>query len=163
MHESFLEDVNNILNTGEITNLYSKEDIEHMDEHLTKVLARKKIPATKDNVYNEFIEQLRDHFHIILCMSPVGDLLRNRCRKFPSLVNCCTLDWFFSWPEEALLGVAEQYLKNIDNEQISLKQKKALSELFPKIHKSVEEAADKFSVELRRRTYVTPKSYLDGI
>jgi dynein heavy chain len=56
MHESFLEDVNNILNTGEITNLYTKEDIDHMDEHLSKVLTRKKIPATKDNVYNEYIE-----------------------------------------------------------------------------------------------------------
>ena len=26
MYESFLEDINNILNTGEITNLYVKED-----------------------------------------------------------------------------------------------------------------------------------------
>lgn len=26
MNESFLEDLNNILNTGEITNLYLKED-----------------------------------------------------------------------------------------------------------------------------------------
>ena len=26
MYESFLEDINNILNTGEITNLYNKED-----------------------------------------------------------------------------------------------------------------------------------------
>lgn len=96
-------------------------------------------------------------------MSPVGDLLRNRCRKFPSLVNCCTLDWYFSWPEEALQGVAEQYLKNINNSEVSAKQKKSLSELFPKIHKSVEDAAEKFSVQLRRKTYVTPKSYLDSI
>ena len=28
MHECFLEDVNNILNTGEITNLYTKEDMD---------------------------------------------------------------------------------------------------------------------------------------
>lgn len=107
MHESFLEDVNNILNTGEITNLYSKDDHNTMETSLTKVLTKKKIPINKDNVYDEYIEQLREHFHIILCMSPVGDLLRNRCRKFPSLVNCCTLDWFFTWPEEALYGVAE--------------------------------------------------------
>jgi len=116
MHESFLEDVNNILNTGEITNLYSKEDLDSMSFHMSKILAKKKIPANKDSEYNEFIEQLRDHFHIILCMSPVGDNLRVRSRRFPSLVNCCTLDWFFSWPEEALLGVAEQYLKKLPND-----------------------------------------------
>jgi len=39
-------------------------------------------------------------------MSPIGDALRVRCRKFPALVNCCTIDWFFSWPEEALMNVA---------------------------------------------------------
>jgi len=35
MHESFLEDVNNILNTGEITNIYAKEDFERMSESLS--------------------------------------------------------------------------------------------------------------------------------
>jgi dynein heavy chain, axonemal len=30
MYESFLEDINNILNTGEITNLYIKEDYDRM-------------------------------------------------------------------------------------------------------------------------------------
>ena len=114
MYESFLEDVNNILNTGEITNLYSKDDFSTMETSLTRALNKKKIPVNKDNIYDEYIEQLRENFHIILCMSPVGDLLRNRCRKFPSLVNCCTLDWFFTWPEEALYGVAEQYLREVD-------------------------------------------------
>jgi dynein heavy chain len=37
MHESFLEDVNNILNTGEITNLYAKEDFDRMYSALAKV------------------------------------------------------------------------------------------------------------------------------
>ena len=35
--------------------------------------------------------------------------------------------------------------------------------MFPIVHKSVEKAADKFQLELRRKTYVTPKSFLDGI
>jgi hypothetical protein len=26
-------------------------------------------------------------------MSPVGNAFRERLRKFPSLVNCCTIDW----------------------------------------------------------------------
>jgi len=39
MHESFLEDVNNLLNTGEITNLYTKEDDERIEDALGKVLA----------------------------------------------------------------------------------------------------------------------------
>jgi len=40
MYESFLEDLNNILNTGEITNLYEKEDKDRMQEAITKVLKK---------------------------------------------------------------------------------------------------------------------------
>jgi len=123
--------VNNILNTGEITNLYNKEDSERMNDCIQKVLNRKKIPVNKDTVYDEYIEQLRDHFHIILSMSPVGDILRSRCRKFPSLVNCCTLNWFFSWPEEALYGVAGKYLDKVSTKYLTDKQKKLLAGLFP--------------------------------
>lgn len=73
---------------------------------LSKVNQQMKRPETKDCIYQTFIERVRDYFHVILCMSPVGDSLRIRCRKFPSLVNCCTLDWFDNWPEEALLNVS---------------------------------------------------------
>jgi len=45
--------------------------------------------------------------HCIIAMSPLGDIFRQRLLKFPSLVNCCTLDWFSEWPEEALLSVAK--------------------------------------------------------
>lgn len=32
---------------------------------------------------------------------------------FPSLVNCCTIDWFTEWPEEALVSVAQSSLKDV--------------------------------------------------
>lgn len=45
-------------------------------------------------VFQYFISRVRAKLHIVLCMSPVGDAFRSRCRMFPSLVNCCTIDWF---------------------------------------------------------------------
>lgn len=45
-------------------------------------------------VFQYFISRVREKLHIVLCMSPVGDAFRSRCRMFPSLVNCCTIDWF---------------------------------------------------------------------
>jgi len=36
-NEAFLEDVNNLLNTGEITNLYGKDDFERMAGSLSKL------------------------------------------------------------------------------------------------------------------------------
>lgn len=52
-------------------------------------------------------EKVKNNLHIILCMSPIGDQLRIWCRKFPSLIDCCTLDWFSQWPEEALYQVSK--------------------------------------------------------
>lgn len=45
-------------------------------------------------VFQYFISRVREKLHIVLCMSPAGDAFRSRCRMFPSLVNCCTIDWF---------------------------------------------------------------------
>ena len=66
---------------------------------------------------------------------------------FPAIVSCCTLDWFDSWPYEALVSVANQFLKRIPDEELSGEHKVALSEMFPIVHKSVEVAADKFHAE----------------
>ena len=49
----------------------------------------------------------------MLC-SPIGDAFRERLRQFPSLVNCCTIDWFSEWPNDALEAVALKFLKDID-------------------------------------------------
>ena len=35
---------------------------------------------------------------------------------FPALVNCCTIDWFTAWPEEALRSVATNFLDQVSLE-----------------------------------------------
>lgn len=45
--------------------------------------------------------------------SPIGEVFRARLRQFPSLVNCCTIDWFNEWPAEALESVATTFLNEI--------------------------------------------------
>jgi dynein heavy chain len=116
---------------------------------------------TVDNILATFNERVREKLHINLCMSPVGDTLRIRCRMFPSLVNCCTLNWFDRWPEQALLYVSSEFLKEIElpSEEI----KKNLSQMCMKIHTSVEAKSTEFFEKLRRMVYTTPKSYLDLI
>ena len=47
-------------------------------------------------LWQYFIKECRANLHIILCFSPIGDAFRERLRQFPSLVNCCTIDWFRS-------------------------------------------------------------------
>lgn len=45
-------------------------------------------------LFNFFVNCCKENLHVMLCMSPIGDAFRNRLRQFPSLINCCTIDWF---------------------------------------------------------------------
>ena len=107
-----------------------------------------------------FIQKTRQNLHIVLAFSPVGEKLRNRCRQFPSIINCCTIDWFDRWPDEALSSVAVKDFKA--NETLGLAEFiSKLSEICVHVHKSVIEYSEEFYGELRRKNYVTPTSYLE--
>ncbi|XP_074253762.1 dynein axonemal heavy chain 6 isoform X6 [Saimiri boliviensis] len=160
--EEFLEDINNILNSGEVPNLFEKDELE-------QVLAATRPKAkevgisegNRDEVFQYFISRVRQKLHIVLCMSPVGEAFRSRCRMFPSLVNCCTIDWFVQWPREALLSVSKTFFSQVDagNEE----RKEKLSLMCVNIHLSVSSMAERYYNELRRRYYTTPTSYLELI
>ncbi|XP_072373357.1 dynein axonemal heavy chain 6 [Scyliorhinus torazame] len=160
--EEFLEDINNILNSGEVPNLFEKDELE-------QVLAATRPKAkdagvsegNRDEVFQFFINRVRQKLHIVLCMSPVGDAFRARCRMFPSLVNCCTIDWFVQWPREALLSVSKNFFANIDLGSDEMKEK--FSEMCVQVHTSVNDKAEQYYAELRRRYYTTPTSYLELI
>ena len=116
--ESFLEDINNVLNNGEIPNLYSAaEDIANIMDQMRDV--NKNVPGFKNlgdqEIWMDFIQKCKQNVHIVLAMSPIGDAFKRRLRMFPSLVNCCAIDWFLEWPEQALKSVAEHFLKDIED------------------------------------------------
>ncbi|KMQ95743.1 dynein heavy chain axonemal [Lasius niger] len=106
--ESFIEDINMILNTADVPNLYAIEE--------------------KAEILEKMMTVARD--------ASGGEAFRNRLRMFPSLINCCTIDWFTLWPEDALERVARMSLRDLD-----------------------------IGSELRenRRYYVTPTSFLQLI
>ncbi|XP_059580544.1 dynein axonemal heavy chain 6 isoform X2 [Alligator mississippiensis] len=160
--EEFLEDVNNILNSGEVPNLFEKDELEQVLAATRPKAKEVGIPeGNRDEVFQFFINRVRQKLHIVLCMSPVGEAFRARCRMFPSLVNCCTIDWFVQWPKEALLSVSKTFFRNVDLGSYEMKEK--LSLMCVDTHMSVTEMADQYYAELRRRYYTTPTSYLELI
>lgn len=69
-----MEDVNNILNTGEVPNLLSKkEDLEQILNGVRVSALKQKRPDSPEALWNFFVEGVRDNLHIVLCMSPVGE------------------------------------------------------------------------------------------
>ena len=70
-------------------------------------------PPTRESVWSFFIKKSASNLHIVLCMSPIGEQLKTRCRNFPGLVNNTSIDWFTAWPQQALQAVAGQFLAEV--------------------------------------------------
>ncbi|KAJ9531756.1 hypothetical protein QJQ45_021904, partial [Haematococcus lacustris] len=159
--ESFLEDINNMLNSGEVPGMFAQDEKDRVCSDIREWVIAQGLTPTKEVCYASFISRVRNNLHIVLAMSPVGEAFRARCRQFPSLINCCTIDWFSQWPEDALLLVSRKFLAGTDlgNDEV----REAVASMCVTIHTSVATASDRFFAELRRKYYTTPKSYLDLI
>uniref|UniRef100_W5N7B2 Dynein axonemal heavy chain 2 n=1 Tax=Lepisosteus oculatus TaxID=7918 RepID=W5N7B2_LEPOC len=158
--ESFLEDVNNILSSGEVPSMYKPDEFEEIQSALGDAARADGVPETPDSMFSYLIERVRNNLHIVLCMSPVGDPFRNRLRQYPALVNCTTIDWFSEWPQDALLEVAERDLEGLALGPIEGIHSK-VAHIFVTVHQSVAEYSQKMKLELRRHNYVTPTNYLE--
>ncbi|XP_038073413.1 dynein heavy chain 6, axonemal-like isoform X3 [Patiria miniata] len=166
--ETFLEDINCVLNSGEVPDLFDNDDLDSITMDMKRAAAEAEIPDTREAVYQFFIQRVRSRLHVVLATSPAGDAFRQRCRTHPSLVNCCTLDWFDEWSEEAMLRVAHVYLGQVDFQGISGDQdpvnlKDNIAHVCVDIHKDITHQTVKYYEEMRRHFYITPSSYLNLI
>nr|XP_060635826.1 dynein axonemal heavy chain 2 [Anolis sagrei ordinatus] len=163
--ECFLEDINNILSSGEVPNLYKPDEFEEIQNNIIDGARAEGIQESLDSLFAYLIERVRNNLHVVLCLSPVGDPFRNWIRQYPALVNCTTIDWFSEWPKEALLEVAEKYLEGVDLgtvERGSLDTiHKRVARIFVTMHWSVARFSQKMMLEIRRHNYVTPTNYLE--
>ncbi|VEL37622.1 unnamed protein product, partial [Protopolystoma xenopodis] len=162
--ESFLEDVNNLLNAGEVPNLYPTDEKQEVCEKMRQVDRvrdrNRQTDGSPAALFNFFIQRVREQLHVVLAMSPIGEAFRSRLRKFPSLVNCCTIDWFQAWPEDALTAVATRSLSEIQMDDEACDSSIQLCKYF---HTSTCTLSDRYRIEVGRYNYVTPTSYLELI
>mmetsp|Transcript_10385 Transcript_10385/g.18281 ORF Transcript_10385/g.18281 Transcript_10385/m.18281 type:complete len:2113 (+) Transcript_10385:3522-9860(+) len=157
--ETFLEDTSSLLNNGEVPNLFNAEDKTQILEACTAPAAQVGRTAQAE-IFAYFNEQCRRNLHVVLALSPIGEAFRRRVRMFPSLVNCCTIDWFMEWPDDALRSVADHFLHKVE---LSEDVFRGVVEICVEMQKSVFGLADRFFREVQRHYYVTPTSYLELI
>ncbi|XP_021341821.1 dynein heavy chain 12, axonemal-like isoform X1 [Mizuhopecten yessoensis] len=160
--ESFLEDIDNLLNTGEVPNLFATDEKAEIMEAVRPIAQAgdKNADFSPLSLFAFFVNRCRENLHIIIAFSPIGDAFRNRLRQFPALINCCTIDWFQPWPEDALERVANKFLEQVELED---QEKVETVHIVKYFHQSTTKLSDKFLQELGRHNYVTPTSYLELI
>jgi dynein heavy chain, axonemal len=157
--ETFLEDINNLLSSGVVPNLFQKDEYPAIYDSVRKAATTAGIDDTPTNLWKFFINRVRNNLHVILAMSPIGETLRNRCRMYPGFVNCTTIDYFHRWPAEALQEVAMKFLSTVEFQDASIRPK--ISSVFAEMHLSVIQASARMLSEHRRHNYVTPTNYLE--
>ena len=73
MKESFLEDINNLLNSGEVPNLFAVDEKATICDELGNKAKEAGKGENRDMVLNYFVQLCRENLHIVLAFSPVGD------------------------------------------------------------------------------------------
>lgn len=160
--EAFLEDIDSLLNTCEVPNLFATDEKAEIMEAVRPVAQAgdRNADFSPLALFAFFVNRCRENLHIMIAFSPIGDAFRNRLRQFPSLINCCTIDWFQAWPDDALERVANRFLEDADIEE---KEKAETVVICKYFHQSVRQLSERYLNELGRHNYVTPTSYLELI
>uniref|UniRef100_H2YYB5 AAA+ ATPase domain-containing protein n=1 Tax=Ciona savignyi TaxID=51511 RepID=H2YYB5_CIOSA len=165
--ERFLVLVNDMLSTGEISDLFPDDEIEGIINGVRNEVKGMGGWLIQGRLaWRFFIDRITVHVlhsiqQVALCFSPVGSTLRVRARKFPGVVNCTAIDWFHEWPQDALESVSLRFLSDIEN--VEETERESISKFLSFVHMSVNDLGKEYLLNDRRYNYTTPKSFLEQI
>ena len=158
--EKFLIYVNDILSSGFISELFTKEEMDGIYGSLRN--EAKSMGYMEEDIPAYFLDKARKNIHVVLGFSPVGEAFKKRVRKFPAIISCTTIDWFHDWPHVALIDVASRFnmdIPDLPSEEV----RQAIGLNMAEVHTSINEANARYLQLERRHNYTTPKSFLELI
>ncbi|KAG5886035.1 hypothetical protein JTB14_000014 [Gonioctena quinquepunctata] len=156
--ETFLQNVDYLLQNGEIPNLYDMDEKQEILE-LTRLSAQggnKNLEIASSSVFHYFNKKTKENLHLIICLSSTDNTLRNRMRNFPHLMNCHVIWWDY-WPDESLQDIAMVWTSNL-NLQSEVREKVIQTLIY--FHRDSQSNARQVNDESKQNNYVTPVSYI---
>lgn len=92
--EGFLEYLNNVLSSGEVSNLFARDELDEITGELVSVMKKQypRRPPTQENLYEYFISRARRNLHVVLCFSPVSMSCMHALSRLAIMITM-TLGW----------------------------------------------------------------------
>uniref|UniRef100_A0A7N6BNC5 AAA+ ATPase domain-containing protein n=1 Tax=Anabas testudineus TaxID=64144 RepID=A0A7N6BNC5_ANATE len=159
--ENFLVIINDLLASGEMAELFSEEEIKSIVSNVRSEVRALGLLDTRENCWRFFTDRVQLQLTVVLCLSPVGNTLHTRARRFPALIQCTTIDWFHPWTSEALESVSYRFIKEIEGIEPAVQE--SISLFMAYVHTSVNQASEKYQCNEKRYNYTTPRSFLQQI
>ena len=103
-----------MLNGREVPDMFNNEDKERIFISLKKEAGQRGVPNDKLAIFDLFKQRVNEHIHLAISMTPSGTLFRQRCRVYPSLIDCCAVDWYDEWRSDALEAVGHAFLQSME-------------------------------------------------
>ncbi len=63
-----MEDLNNILNSGDVPNIYTTEELDSIYSTMKPIVQEAGLPPTKTNLFSFYTKRVRNNLHTVICM-----------------------------------------------------------------------------------------------
>ncbi|KAL7671307.1 hypothetical protein ACOME3_006208 [Neoechinorhynchus agilis] len=158
IEDYFFEDISCLLTSGDVLNLYNPNEMEDILQRCKKLVKDKSKEATKTNIFAAYLEAVKRHLHVVLCMSPVNEKFRDRLRQYPALINLCSIDYYEPWTERDLMSLSKFVLDAAINILDSAENAEEASKIMAEIHSKCQSAAESMT---HRTHYLTSSKFLE--
>jgi len=69
-----LEDLNSILNSGDVTNIYQDKDMEDIVAACKGECIKRNLQPNKMNIFAQYLNRVKSNIHLIIAMSPLSTM-----------------------------------------------------------------------------------------
>lgn len=165
-YEQFLDDISNLLLSGEILHLFNVDERKEICEKML-VIDKQRDKSLQTNgspkaLYNLFVNVIREQLHIILCFSPINNNFRTYFRNYPSIINSCTIDWFHPWPNDALSSIAQRFLAE-EISSLAEPEQVNITKMFVEFHSSTMTLIKEVYLDQCQKIFIPSKTFIDCI
>lgn len=90
--ESFLEDINNILNSGDVPNIYALDELDKIYAGMKGVVQDAGLAPTKANFFSAYTKRVRSNIHSVITMRSVS--MKGFMCNYNSVLSSLFITWY---------------------------------------------------------------------